>query len=498
MMKEWVVRAQTLQIEVRDFIDGCYSPASASDGLRLKLCPRDGRILYGVPEEHPQAVERAIASARRAHAEGRWAGRSAQERKETLQRLATAIEKHRDELALLESLDVGKPIADALGTDIPMAAATVRFCAEAADKLYGLVYGSDQTCLSYQIHRPVGVVAGIVGWNFPLLLAAQKVAPALAAGNCIVLKPSELTSLSASRLAELAVESGVPPGVFNVVHGAAAVGEALAAHSGVDLLTFTGSTRTGKLLLASAGRRNLKRLILECGGKAPNIVFADAPSLDAVAQAVVARAFWNQGQVCTASSRLLVERSIEEALIARVVARTSELVLGDPLSPEARFGALVSKAHKAKVLAYIDSGVKEGARLRYRGESIDPVPGGFYLAPVIFDRVSPQHTIAQEEIFGPVLSILSFADDDEAIRMANSTVYGLSAVAWTRDVSRAHALTQRLESGWITVNATEHPDGGPAEGVLTFGGHKDSGIGVEGGLEGLAAYTHKAAVQIFT
>ena len=494
--RDWIKEAQALQLRVRNFIDGRYQPESQERAIE-KFSPRDGQLLCRFGAGHPEEVELAVASAKRAAADGRWSQTPVQRRKEILYRLATLVNEHQDELALLESLDVGKPISDARAIDVPSTAAYLRFAAEAADKAYGKVYAVDSSNLSFELRRPMGVVAGIIGWNFPLLLAALKVGPVLATGNCLVLKPSELTSFSAARLAELALEAGVPQGVFNVVHGGGHVGAALARHQDVDLLTFTGSTRTGKELLVASGQSNMKRLVLECGGKSPNIVFEDCPSLDAVADSVVGSAFWNQGQVCVASSRLLVQESIKDELLQRVVSRTAEMTCGDPLESRTRFGALVSRGHRDKVLAYIESGKREGANVVHQCNALPPFGNGFYVGPVIFDGVDPGQRIAREEIFGPVLSVISFRDETEAIRIANDTIYGLSAVLWTRDLGRAHRVTHAVRAGWMIVNATDKPTGGPGEGVLAIGGHKESGIGLEGGVEGLDAYTSKTAAQFF-
>lgn len=492
---DWIERFGQLSLNVRNFVDGRW--ASVGGPALDKYSPRDGTLLCRFGAGEPVEVDAAVAAARRAVEDGRWSRLPLQRRKDVLFKLASLIEARLDELALLESLDVGKPISDALKFDVPTAAATIRFCAEAADKLYGKVYAVDRSSLSYQLLRPVGVVAGIIGWNFPLLLAATKIGPALAAGNTLVLKPSEFTSFSASRLAELAVEAGVPEGVLNVIHGDRELGAALAHHRDVDLLTFTGSSATGKKLLMAAGASNMKQTILECGGKAPNIVFDDCPDLDAVADGIAARAFWNQGQVCTASSRLLVQDGVKEELHRRVIDKAAALRSGDPLLPETTFGALVSLEHRKKVLAYVDAGERAGARKVFHSDCPPPHEEGFYVPPVIFDQVSSGQKIAQEEIFGPVLSILSFRDEAEAIQIANDTIYGLSAIIWTRDLGRAHRVVQQVEAGWIVVNATRNPVGGPVEGGLPAGGHKQSGIGVEGGLEGIEAYMTKTAVQIF-
>lgn len=493
---DWVARASALRLQVQNIVGG-RSLEGDRAGVLHKSSPRDGRELYTFAAGSPRDVDAAVAIARRGFVDGRWSQLPAHRRGEVLYRLAALLEERADEFALLESLDTGKPIRDAVAFDVPRAAATFRFAAAAGDKLTGQVYGVDARSLSYQARRPLGVVGGIIGWNFPLVLAAEKIAPALATGNSVVLKPSELTSLSAARLAQLALEAGVPEGVLNVIHGSPEVGSALAHHQDVDMITFTGSSRTGKLLLVAAGESNMKRLLLECGGKAPNIVFNDAPDLGAVADGIIARAFWNQGQVCTASSRLLVQQDIRPELLRLVIERASALHPGDPLKQATTFGALVSAGHRDKVLGYVGSGEREGARAIYRASAPDPLPGGFYVAPVIFDEVSPAHRIAQEEIFGPVLSVLSFRDEEEAARLANSTIYGLSAILWTRDLGRAHRVSQSIDAGWIVVNATASPTGGPGPGMLSIGGHKQSGIGVEGGVEGLKAYTRESAIQLF-
>ena len=496
MSIDWISRSRGLILSIRNFVDGRWRDESGGERLE-KYSPRNGRLLYQFGAGGVQDVDEAVVCARRAFEDGRWSKLPVQSRKVALYKLASLIEANREELALLECLDVGKPISDALNFDVPVAAAIIRHSAEVADHLYGKIYGADAASLSYQLRRPLGVVGGIVGWNFPLALAAQKIGPVLTTGNSLVLKPSELTSLSTARVAELAIEAGVPEGVFNVIHGNGDLGATLARHRAVDLLTFTGSTRTGKALLVAAGQSNMKRLILECGGKAPNIVFEDCPSLDAVADGVVARAFWNQGQVCTVSSRLLVEESIRDELLRLVIQKTSRLVFGDPLNPETKFGSVVSREHERKVLCYIDGGKAEGARIVHQSVSSPPFDGGFYLPFTIFDNVSSEQKIAQEEIFGPVLSVMSFRDESEAIRMANNTIYGLSAILWTRDLGRAHRVTHGINAGWVAVNATDKPVGGPGVGVMSIGGHKESGIGTEGGIEGLEVYMRQTAVQLF-
>jgi acyl-CoA reductase-like NAD-dependent aldehyde dehydrogenase len=325
----------------------------------------------------------------------------------------------------------------------------------------------------------------------------QKIGPVLAAGNSVVLKPSELTSLSAARVAELAREAGVPEGAFSVIHGDGRVGAALARHGEVDLLTFTGSSPTGKALLVAAGESNMKRLILECGGKTPNIVFDDCPAVQEVARAIVASAFWNEGQVCIASSRLLVQEGVREELLTALTREVNALRVGDPLRPDTRHGALVSRHHQQKVMSYIDRGEKEGARRIHHARLVPPIEGGYYVPATVFDEVSSRSAIAQEEIFGPVLTVLSFKNDEEAIRIANGTIYGLASIAWTKNPARAHRLAQSVRSGSMICYATAKPAGGPSDAVLSLGGHKQSGWGVEGGVAGVEEYLSRTAVQVF-
>lgn len=495
----WIDRADKLTLDIRNFIDG-QSVLVAGNQRLNKYSPRDGRLLYSLNCGAIDDVNNAVTNAKQRFDEGQWSQLPLQERKAILCKLADLIEANAEELALLESLDVGKPISAALAMDIPVAAAVIRNNAEAADKLFGKVQPSDNHCLSYQLRKPIGVVAAIVGWNFPLALAALKIGPALIMGNSLIVKPSEISSLSVSRVAQLAVEAGVPKGVFNVVHGAGAiVGSALATHQQVDLLTFTGSTQTGKQLLVASGESNMKRLSLECGGKAPNIIFEDCPEdLDAVADAVVARAFWNQGAVCTASTRLLVQQSIKDKLLPKLVERIEALQPTDPLNPDSAFGALISQQHMEKVLAYIDSGIEQGATLVTGGQQLMAEDGGFYVKPALFDQVNPQQKIAQEEIFGPVLSLLTFKDEEEAITLANNTLYGLSAVVWTQNLARAQRMAHQLVAGSIVIQATVNPSAGPAPGTLAVEGHRQSGFGKENGLEGLETYAVTSSVQFFT
>jgi acyl-CoA reductase-like NAD-dependent aldehyde dehydrogenase len=494
MDNRWADRARSLDLSVFDVIDG-RRIAAGSDVLK-KLSPRDGHLLYEYSKTSLDGVDDAVTAARHAYNDGRWSSLSSDGRKRALLELASQLERHKEDFALLECLDVGKPIRDALSVDIPIALSILRFNAEAVDKLSSSVLAADASSFTYQLSRSIGVVAAIVGWNFPLVLALQKIAPALAVGNSVVLKPSELTSLSACRVAELAIQAGIPPGVLNIVHGGSMVGDALARHPDVDVLSFTGSSRTGKSLLVTIGQSTMKRHILECGGKAPNIVFDDCPELERVADAIVARAFWNQGQVCTASSRLLVHEDLKDELLRLIIDRADALRPGDPLDPETAFGALVSAAHQEKVLRYIDAAKRESTVLHQVDAQV-PFSSGYYVPPTIFDCVKSDQSIAREEIFGPVLAVMPFRTEAEAIHLANDTEYGLSAIAWTRDLARGQRLAMTINAGSITVNATGSPHGGPMEGVIPSGGFKESGIGVEGGLQGLKAYMNHAAIQFF-
>jgi acyl-CoA reductase-like NAD-dependent aldehyde dehydrogenase len=492
---DWHEKARTAELRVCNLVEGDHKTGRGR--LLKKLGPRDGKVLYEFANGTNGDAEAAVASARRSFEDRRWRDYSPARRREILQTWAALINKCAHELALLECLDVGKPISDSLAIDVPTAAANIRFSAEAAETICGDVYEAGRSSLSFELRRPIGVVAAIVGWNFPLVLAAGKVGAALAMGNSLVLKPSEITALSAGKLAQLGLEAGLPEGVLNVLHGDAQVGDALARHGDVNMVSFTGSTATGKKLLLASGHSNMKRLLLECGGKAANIVFDDAPDLDAVVSAVVAKAFWNQGQVCTASSRVLVHAGLIAEFGRALVKKLQGLAVGDPLNSDTRYGPLVSALHRERVAGYVDRAKQDGVRVLFEGSVSEPVAGGYYLGPTVFTDVNARAPIAQDEVFGPVLAISTFRDEEEAIRLANDTMYGLSAIAWTKDLGRAHRLTQGIDVGWMIVNATAEGHGGVSEGLLPVEGHKQSGIGSEGGLEGLRAYTSRTAAQWF-
>jgi 4-guanidinobutyraldehyde dehydrogenase / NAD-dependent aldehyde dehydrogenase len=487
---EWEARASALQIQTRAFIDGRY--VDAASGRRFDcISPIDGRRIAQVAACAAEDVERAVAAARRSFESGIWAGRRPAQRKLILLRFADLLQQHAEELALLETLDMGKPVSDALGIDVPASVRCMRWTAEAIDKVYDEIAPTGRDELGLITREPLGVVAAIVPWNFPLLMASWKIAPALAMGNSVILKPSEKSPLTALRIAGLASEAGIPDGVFNVLPGMGAdAGEPLALHMDVDGLVFTGSTAVGKHLLQCAGRSNMKRAFMECGGKSPNIVFADAPDLKAAARAAASAILFNQGEVCTAGSRLLVERTVKDEFLELVVAAGRRMQPRHPFE-SAAMGAIVDEAQMQRVLGYIEAGREQGARLALGGNRVLQDSGGYYIEPTVFDAVDPSMTIAREEIFGPVLSTLVFDDEDTAVRIANDTPYGLAAGLWTRDVSRAHRVARRLRAGSVWVN---HWDGGDM--TAPFGGFKQSGNGRDKSLHAFDKYTELKATWI--
>ena len=497
----WPIRANDFDFRIRNFIDGHFTGISTGEVLIDKHSPRDGRLLYQLGSGTVEDVNIAVANAKEAFEDGRWRSLPMAQRQAALRKLADLIDANTEELALNESLDVGKPISYARYGDIPGVAHHLRSAAELADKLLS-PSGADGSNFSFQLRKPVGVVGAIVGWNYPLSLAATKVGPALVMGNSLVLKPSEFTSLSASRLAELAIEAGVPPGVFNVVHGdGKTVGDRLAHHPDVDLLAFVGSSATGKQLMISSGQSNMKRLILECGGKSPFLAFDDCADLDATAEEIVDNAFPNQGALCVAGTRLILQDSVRDKLLPLILEKAAAIKAADPLDPGTRFGALMSEAHMNKVLGYIDSGISEGAKLILGGKRVypqnnDALTGGFYIEPTIFDAVDPAAKIAQEEIFGPVLSIFSFSDEAEAIALANNSKFGLAAYAATTDVARVQRLSESINAGNLMVYGSAKPRFGTVG--ITSEKQRESGMGYSSGAEGLQAYTASTTVRLMT
>lgn len=488
---DWQQRARDLRIEGRAFIQGEYC-AAAQGGQFDCISPVDGRVLAQVASCDLADAERAVASARAAFEAGSWAKLAPAKRKAVLIRFADLLEANREELALLETLDMGKPIGDSLTVDIPGAARALRWSGEAIDKIYDEVAATPHDQLGLVTREPVGVVAAIVPWNFPLMMACWKLGPALATGNSVVLKPSEKSPLTAIRIAQLAIDAGIPAGVLNVLPGYGhTVGKALALHMDVDTLVFTGSTRVAKQLMIYAGESNMKRVWLEAGGKSPNIVFADAPDLQAAAQAAAGAIAFNQGEVCTAGSRLLVERSIRERFLPMVVEALKGWKPGNPLDPATNVGALVDTQQLNTVLGYIDAGREAGAQVLIGGQRTLEETGGLYVEPTIFDGVDNAMKIAQEEIFGPVLSVISFDSAEEAVAIANDTPYGLAAAVWTADLSKAHRTARALRAGSVWVNQY---DGGDM--TAPFGGFKQSGNGRDKSLHAFDKYTELKATWI--
>ncbi|MFZ9348636.1 MAG: aldehyde dehydrogenase, partial [Arenimonas sp.] len=456
------------------------------------MSPMDGQCRAQIAECEAEDVERAVKASRRAFEAGVWSETSPVHRKKTLMKFAQLLETHAEELALLEASDMGKPGADALAIDVAASIRCLSGTAEAIDKVYGEVAPTSQHELGLITREPLGVVAAIVPWNFPLLMASWKFAPALAMGNSVILKPSEKSPLSAIRIAELAMEAGIPPGVFNVLPGfGKGAGEPLALHMDVDGLVFTGSTGVGKHLLQCAGQSNMKRAYMECGGKSPNVVFADAPDLQAAAEAAAIGIFFNQGEVCTAASRLLVERSIKDDFVKLVVEAGKNLHPKHPFDPAAPMGAIVDEGQMQRVLSYIEKGKAEGARLALGGERVLTETGGYYVAPTVFDDVAHEMTISKEEIFGPVLSVIAFDDEKDAIRIANDTDFGLAAGVWTSNLSRGHRVARKLRAGSVWVN---YWDGGDM--TAPFGGFKQSGNGRDKSLHAFEKYTELKATWI--
>ncbi|MCE8023564.1 aldehyde dehydrogenase [Halomonas sp. MCCC 1A11058] len=485
-LADWQARAAELSFEARAFIDDSFVAAESGATFESRN-PATGELLAQVASCDEPDAERAAAVARRAFADGAWSRLAPGKRKKTLLRLADLMEAHKHELALIDTLDMGKPIASSLG-DVNGAIACIRYQAECIDKLYGEVAPTGEETLALVLREPIGVVAAIVPWNFPLMMTAWKIAPALAAGNSVILKPSEKSPLSALRLAQLAKEAGIPRGVFQVLPGFGhTVGKALALSMEVDCLAFTGSTAVGKQLMQYAGQSNLKRVYLECGGKSPNIVFADCKDLDQVASHAAAAIFHNQGEVCIAGSRLLVENTIREQFVEKVLAAAESMQPGDPLDPNSFMGAIVDDTQHRRILDYIRQGVEEGARLRTGGKAIDGP--GLFIPPTVFDGVTPQMTIGREEIFGPVLAVFGFDTEEEAVAMANDTPYGLAAGLWSQDIDRIMRVTRRLQSGQVFVNNWAGGDQ-----TMPFGGVKQSGNGRDKSLHSLVEYSELKSV----
>ncbi|TBU72414.1 aldehyde dehydrogenase PuuC [Pseudomonas daroniae] len=488
---DWEACAKALKIEGRAFIDGAYTTAVSGETFDC-LSPIDGRLLVKVACCDSADADRAVSNARNAFESGAWSRAAPAHRKAVMIRFAELIKQHTEELALLETLDMGKPIKDSIGIDLPNSVIALAWSGEAIDKVYDEVAPTPHNQLGLVTREAVGVVAAIVPWNFPLLMACWKLGPALATGNSVILKPSEKSPLTAIRIAQLAVEAGLPKGVLNVLPGHGhTVGKALGLHHDVDTVVFTGSSRIAKQLLVYAGESNMKRVWLEAGGKSPNIVFADAPDLHAAAKAAASAIAYNQGEVCTAGSRLLVERSIKQEFLGLVVDALQVWKPGNPLDPATMVGALVDTQQMNTVLSYIAAGQADGAELVVGGKRIFEETGGTYVEPTIFDGVNNAMKIAQEEIFGPVMSVIAFDTAEEAVRIANDTIYGLAAAVWSADLSKAHLTAKSLRAGSVWVNQY---DGGDM--TAPFGGFKQSGNGRDKSLHAFDKYTELKSTWI--
>jgi acyl-CoA reductase-like NAD-dependent aldehyde dehydrogenase len=466
---------------------------AALDGQTFDcISPVDGRLLTQVARCGQADVDAAVVAGRAAFEDRRWCGMAPAARKRIMIKFADQLLAHADELALMETLDMGKPIKYARAVDVNSAANCLRWYGEAVDKIYDEIAPTASTALALIQREPMGVVGVIVPWNYPMIMAAWKIAPALAAGNSVVLKPSEKSPLTALRLAELALDAGIPPGVFNVVPGfGPEAGSPLALHMDVDCIAFTGSTRIGKQIHVMAGQSNLKRAWTELGGKSPNIVFADCPDLDKAVEAAVGSIFFNQGESCNAPSRLFVEASIRDEFLQKAVALVPSYAPGNPLDRATVMGAIVDQTQMASVLRYIELGKKEGASLLAGGEQALVDTGGCYVQPTIFAGVTGDMTIAREEIFGPVLSVLSFTDAADVVKQANQSVYGLQAAVWTRDINKAMGVARALRAGTVHVNQYDEDDI-----TVPFGGYKQSGVGRDKSLHAFDKYTETKTTWI--
>jgi acyl-CoA reductase-like NAD-dependent aldehyde dehydrogenase len=487
------VKSQASGLSYRNqaFIDGKFQAAASGKTFDC-VSPIDGKLLTQVAAGDKEDVERAVKAARKAFEDGRWSRMAPAKRKKVMLRWAELLEQHTTELALLETLDMGKPIGDASRIDIPAVVNCIRWYAEAVDKVYDEIAPTGDDAVAMLVREPLGVVGAVVPWNFPLLMAAWKMGPALATGNSMVIKPAEQSPLTMIRCAELAAEAGLPDGVLNVVPGfGETAGQALGRHMDVDAIAFTGSGEVGKLFLKYSGESNMKRVSLECGGKTPNIIMADAPDLDAAATAAAWGIFFNQGEVCNAGSRLLVEDKVKDQVVERIMQVAKSMRVGDPLDPATQMGAMVDQTQMDRVLGYIEKGKSEGAKVALGGQRILAESGGYYIEPTVFDGVDNAMTIAQEEIFGPVLSTISFADAEEAVRIGNDTVYGLAAAVWTSDIKKAHRAAKALRAGCVWVNCFDAGDM-----TTPFGGYKQSGFGRDKSLHAMEKYTELKTIWI--
>lgn len=479
----WHERAAALKPEGQAFINGHYVSALSGETFEC-VSPIDGRILTQVAACDQEDIEQAVKAARKAFEDGRWALRAPAERKKILLQFADLIEQHSEELALLETLDMGKPIRDSRSVDVPATVRCFRWYAEAVDKLYDEVAPTAPSMLATITREALGVCGIIVPWNFPMIMAAWKLAPALAAGNSVVLKPAEQSSLTALRLAALALQAGIPAGVLNVVTGfGPTAGKFLALNMDVDGVFFTGSTQVGKYIMQYAAESNMKRIGLECGGKSAHIILRDCEHLDEAAEAAAFGIFFNQGEMCSAGSRLILDEPVRDKVLAKIQQMAQNMQPNNPLDSETRLGAMVDATHTQRVMAYIESG-KQEAQLLLGGKQVRQESGGCYIEPTIFDHVSNKARIAQEEIFGPVLSVITVKGLEEALQIANDSIYGLAAGVWSDNVNTLMKATRALKAGVVYANCYD------ADDITTpFGGFKQSGIGRDKSLHAFDKYT---------
>jgi 4-(gamma-glutamylamino)butanal dehydrogenase len=480
---QWDQLVAQLKPEGRAFINGRLTEAR-NGAVFEDLTPINGRTAAAVARCAAADVEAAVAHARQSFEAGHWRGLEPKERKRVLLRFADSIRADLEHLAALETLDVGKPISNSLAVDVPFAADCISYYAEFADKRYDEIAPTGPKDLALVRREPLGVVAAIVPWNYPLIISAWKLGPALLAGNSVVLKPAEQSPLTAIRLAQLAHEAGVPAGVLNVVPGyGEEAGKALALHGDVDLVSFTGSTEVGKLMLRYAGESNMKRVALECGGKSPHVVMADA-DLASAAEGIAWGIYYNAGETCHAGSRVLVHERVKDELIAAIARVASTITLGYPWEPSTQMGALIDEHHMQRVLGYIDDGVRAGAQLALGGRRALVDTGGFYVEATILDGVRPEMRVAREEIFGPVLTVSTFREEEQALRLANDSIYGLAAAVWTGDMNIAHRFSNALRAGTVWVNSFDR-----SSFATPFGGFKQSGFGRDRSPHAIDKYT---------